>query len=156
MYLEQTGDWDRLNRVLKRLNTQLVPMAKARLYEDGTLALETLQGHIKSQDLPWDALSEITVQLKKDEKIFIETGELMNNLGIFKGKDTKTDCSYFIGASPTKVHKGSGLKYNELLMYLEYGTIRQPARPLFNPTFQEIEKKVKKSWKDYLEDLVRG
>ena len=154
--IQQTGDWGKLMNTLNRLNTQLVPTAKARLYEDGTYALERLQGHIQNQDLAWDRLSEITVQLKQDERIYIETGELADSFGIFKGTDTSTGCSYFISASSYKVHQPSGLKYTELLMYLEYGTIRQPARPLFSPTYDELKKQVRQSWKNYLKELVRG
>lgn len=154
--IQQTGDWDKLSHTLKRLNTQLMPTAKARLYEDGTYALETLQGHIKNQDLAWERLSEITLQLKQDERIYIETGELADSFGIFEGTDTKTGCSYFISASPYQIHRPSGLKYTELLMYLEYGTVRQPARPLFSPTYDELKKQVKQSWKNYLKELVRG
>ena len=39
--IQQTGDWGKLMNTLNRLNTQLVPTAKARLYEEGIFKIKT-------------------------------------------------------------------------------------------------------------------
>lgn len=156
MQVQMYGDWHKCGAVLKALSTQLFPVCKAKLYENSKLVLETMQGHIDKQDLPWEALSEITIRLKEDEKIYIETGYLRDNIGVRKIKSAKNDITYFIGASPWKTHPESGEKFSDIMMYMEYGTITQPPRPLVRPTYEEVSKQIKKEWQDYLRDIIRG
>lgn len=151
-----TGDWKKCGMLLKALATELYPVCKARLYEDGKVAVETMQEHIDRQDLPWDALSEVTTRLKEDERIYIETGYLRENIGVRKIKSSANEISYFVGASPWKTHKPSGKKFSDIMMYMEYGTIKQPPRPLVRPTYEEIQAKMKKEWSDYLKSVIRG
>lgn len=127
-----------------------MPLAQVKLYENGKLVLETMQGHIESQDLNWVPLSKSTVRQKGNDKIYIETGALKDGLGIRKIKSAKDDVTIFIGASPWKTHKPSGLKYSDLMMYLEYGTSKIPPRPLVQPTYDELEKQLKSGWEDVI------
>lgn len=149
------GDWDKCKQVLTQLSRQLRPLCKAKLYEDGNLVVEKMQGHIDKQDLPWKALSEVTVQLKQDEKIYLETGYLRDNIGLIPVASKSNEEAIFIGVSPTQVHPVSGLKYNDIMMYMEYGTLTQPPRPLVRPTFDEVNTKLQKEWKDYFESLLK-
>lgn len=149
------GDWKKCGVILKALSTRLFPVAQMKLYEDGKMVLEKLQGHIDKQDLPWAELKDITIKLKQDEKIYVETGYLRDNIGVRKIKSNKNDVVYFIGASPWKTHP-SGVKFSDLMMYMEYGTATQPPRPLVRPTYEEVQREIKKEWKDYLQSIVKG
>lgn len=150
------GDWKKCGMLLKALSVELFPVASAKLYEDGKIVVEKMQDHIDSQDLPWKALAETTVQLKQDETIYLETGYLRDNIGVRKIKSSKKDVAYFIGASPWKTHPTSGEKFSDIMMYMEYGTVTQPPRPLVQPTYEEVRKELKAEWEKYMKDLVSG
>lgn len=149
------GDWKKCGLALKALSVDMFPKVQAKLYEDGKVVVETMQGHIDKQDLPWKALAETTVKLKQDEQIYLETGYLRDNIGVRKVKSSSKDVTYFIGASPWKTHP-SGVKFSDIIMYMEYGTSTQPARPLIQPTYKETQDRIRREWKDYFRDLVKG
>lgn len=144
------GDWAKAGVMLKALSVKLMPLAQAKIYENGKLVLETLQGHIDKQDLDWVPLANSTIRKKDGEKIYIETGALRNGISIRKIKSSKDDITIFIGASPWKKHTPSGLKYSDLMMYLEYGTSKIPPRPLIQPTYDELENKLKDGWEEVI------
>lgn len=150
------GDWKKCGMLFKALSVKLYPAFQGRLYEDSKFVVEKMQGHIDRQDLDWIPLSDITVRLKQDEKIYVETGYLRDNIGVRKIKSSKSDVTYFIGASPWKTHPASGKKFSEIMAYMEYGTATQPGRPLIRPTYDEVKSQFKKEWKEYLQDLVKG
>lgn len=154
--IKAQGDWRKCGMLLKALSVRLFPVCQAKLYEDSKLVVEKMQGHIDKQDLDWIPLSDITKRLKEDEKIYIETGYLRDNIGVRKIKSSKSDVTYFIGASPWKTHPASGKKFSEIMMYMEYGTATQPGRPLVKPTYDEVKVKLQNEWKNYLKELVRG
>lgn len=144
-----TGDWRKAGIVLKNLATQITPIASAKLYENGELLLERLQGHIDAQDLPWVA------KKKGDTPIYIETGELRDSLCVRRVKSSATGSTIFVGASPWKTHKESGLKCSDLMIYLEYGTRKIPARPLVRPTWEEMRDIVKENMSEIGEDIIK-
>lgn len=151
------GDWSRAGIVLRNLATKLKPIAQAKLYEDGQVVLETMQNHITNQDLNWTPLAPSTVRAKKgDTTIYVETGELQNGLTVRKVKSSADSIVYFVGASPWKKHKKSGLKYSDLMIYLEYGTSKIPPRPLIQPTYEEVKNDIQQSWRDTLSDIIGG
>lgn len=150
------GDWAKAGVVLKGLQVKLMPLAKAKLDEQGQLVLEKIQGHIDNQDLNWKPLSSSTVHRKGDDTIFVETGTLRNGISVRKIKSAKDDYTIFVGASPWKKHAPSGLSMNDVLIYLEYGTSRIPPRPLVQPTFEELESRLKREWEEFIKDLLEG
>lgn len=154
--LKMTGDWNRAGVHLKNLAVKLRPAFQAQFDEDGEFVLETMRGHIDSQDLSWTPLADRTIELKGgDTTIYVETGELRNGLSVRRIKSTVQGSTIFVGASPWKHHKG-GMKLSDLLIWLEYGTDKIPPRPLVQPTMEEVEKVLKDHWKDLFEDLVKG
>lgn len=154
--LKMTGDWNRAGVHLKNLAVKLRPAFQAQFDEDGEFVLETMRGHIDSQDLSWTPLADRTIELKGgDTTIYVETGELRNGLSVRRIKSTVQGSTIFVGASPWKHHKG-GMKLSDLLIWLEYGTDKIPPRPLVQPTMEEVEKVLKDHWKDLFESLVKG
>lgn len=156
MSLTKVGDWQRAGAVLKALNSYLVPAFKGRLYEDSQVVLEALRGHIDRQDLPWIPLSQKTVELKGgDETIYVESGYLRDNIDVRKIKSSQKDVTYFIGASAWKKHP-SGVKFSDIMIWLEYGTDKIPPRPLIIPTVDEMENQIRSGWYDFLKDYIGG
>lgn len=157
MRLSKFGDWTKAGIVLQTLSSnRIVPAMSAQIKDDGELILEHIVKHIDSQDLNWTPLSEHTIELKNgDETIYVETGFLKNNLKVRKVKSPKNGVTYFIGADAWTKHP-SGLKFSDLMIYLEYGTADIPARPLIRPTFEELENILKQHWKQCLQDLMKG
>lgn len=148
------GDWAKAGVVLKSLNVKLMPLAQAKLDENGKLILDTLKSHIDMQDLNWTPLAKNTIYKKGGDKILVETGALKDGLVVRKIKSAKDDYTLFIGASPWKTHKPSGLKMSDLMIYLEYGTGRVPPRPLIQPTYDELESKLKDGWEEVIKEAM--
>lgn len=157
MRVSKFGDWTRAGIVLQALSSnKIIPAFSVQLKDDGDLILEKIRGHIDAQDLNWTPLSEHTIALKSgDETIYVETGFLKDNLKVRKVKAPKNGVTYFIGADAWTKHP-SGLKFSDLMIYLEYGTANIPARPLIRPTFEELENTIKKHWENCLKDLIKG
>lgn len=158
MKLSKFGDWTKAGQVLQVLSSGgIVPAFQAQIEADGELILKTLRGHIDKQDLNWEPLSDRTIELKNgSEKIYVETGFLKENLKVRKVRSPKNGITYFIGADAWTTHKPSGLKFSDLMIYLEYGTSTIPPRPLIRPTMEELESTIKKHWNTVLKDLVKG
>lgn len=156
MRVSKFGDWTRAGVILQALSNKITPAFSAKIKDDGELILEKMVGHIESQDLNWKPLSEHTIALKNgDETIYVETGFLKDNLKVRKVKSPKNGITYFIGADAWTTHP-SGVKFSDLMIYLEYGTANMPARPLIRPTFDELQDTIKKHWENCLKDLLRG
>lgn len=158
MKLSKFGDWTKAGQILQILSSgSIIPAFQAQITSDGELILKTLKGHIDRQDLNWTPLSNQTIELKNgSEKIYVETGFLKENLKVRKIRSPKNGITYFIGADAWTTHKPSGLKFSDLMIYLEYGTSTIPPRPLIRPTMEEIEPIIKKHWKELIKDLVKG
>ena len=152
------GEWTKAGEVLQVLSTGgIVPAFEAQIKEDGELILKRMIEHIERQDLHWTPLSEHTIALKDgDDTIYVETGFLKENLKVRKVKSPKNGVTYFIGADAWTKHKPSGLKFSDLMIYLEYGTLHIPSRPLIRPTMIELEDTIRRHWKECLSKIVKG
>jgi len=149
------GDWKRAGVVLKNLATKIAPIAQARLYEDGEMVLEKMKGHIDAQDLNWRPLADSTIAMKNgDDTIYVQTGWLKENLSVRRLKSSVKGSTIFIGASPWKTHP-SGVKFSDLMIYLEFGTVNMPPRPLIRPTFEEVKKEIRKEWSEVIVKAMR-
>lgn len=152
--MSKFGDWTRAGAVLQGLNVRLVPAFRAQLEKDGELVLKTLLDHIDSQDLPWVPLSERTIQLKGgDSTVYVETGYLKDNLQVRRVKSSSKDLTLFIGASAWK-KTPDGVKFSDLMIWLEYGTDKMPPRPLIRPTWEEVQPILRDNWESLLKDLI--
>jgi hypothetical protein len=153
--LKKYGDWSKAGIVLQALGDNLSPSYKAQMKEDGEFILDTLRGHIDSQDLNWTPLNEETITMKGgDSTIYVEKGYLYDNLSVRKVKSAKNGVSFFIGASAWKIHEPSGMKLSDIMIWLEYGTDKIPARPLIRPTWEDIEPILKDHWEDLLKEMI--
>lgn len=151
------GDWSKAGTILQALSVNTVPNFIAQIEEDGELILKTMTTHIDSQDLGWTPLAESTVIAKGgDTTIYIETGTLRNSISVRKIRAPANGITLFIGASPWKSHSPSGRSLNEIMMWMEYGTDKQPPRPLVRPTWEEVKSIVIDNLASILPEIVRG
>lgn len=157
MRMSKFGDWTRAGVVLQTLSSGGITEAfSAQMRDDGELVLKTIIGHIEKQDLNWVPLSKETIALKNgDETIYVETGFLKDNLKVRKVRAPKNGITYFIGADAWTKHEPSGLKFSDLMIYLEYGTDRIPARPLIKPSLDEVKSTIEKHWRGSLRHLLK-
>lgn len=135
-----TGDWNRLKKNLSRRNVKELTSA---VDEQAKVLQKTIQGHIDRQDLGWSPLSKNTIRLKHgNSTIYVDTGTLRNS--ITTNKISSSDTYYSVGV---KVKDGKSPKNGEslsnIMNYMEYGTARQPARPLIRPSWEEKRSSIK-------------
>ena len=150
------GDWKKAGVFLKRISAGIYPFAEAQLMADGKLVLERMLEHIADQDLNWTPLSDDTIRLKEgNEQVYVDTGYLRDNLSVRRIKSTLRGSTIFIGASPWKTHQPSGLKFSDLMIYLEYGTATAPPRPLVRPTWEEVRPMIEENWEQLIKDFIR-
>jgi hypothetical protein len=150
-----TGDWKKAGLMLQWLTASLSPICHARLYEDGELIVKRMVEHIDRQDLPWKPLSDVTIAIKGNSQVYVDTGWLKENLSVRRMKTSPLKSTVFVGASPWKTHKPSGKKFSELMIMLEYGTDEIPARPLIRPTWEEMKKEIESGWQKMFKDVLR-
>ena len=149
------GDWSRAGVVLRNLSKHILPAFKVTIDKDGELIRERLVGHINAQDLSWKPLAQKTIELKGHNKIYIETGSLKNGIVARRIRAPKNGYSLFIGCNAwEKNSKGS--KLSDIMIYLEYGTSKIPARPLIRPTWEELRGQIKDDLRKTLKGLIRG
>lgn len=152
--LEKFGDWTKAGMTLQALAKNLKPTFQARLYEDSQLILQRMVEHIDRQDLGWTPLADTTVRLKGGSTtIYVESGYLRDNLSVRKIKSSDNAVTYFIGASAWKTTP-SGVKFSDLMIWLEYGTDKIPPRPLIRPTYEQVAKEIQDNWGDCLKTLI--
>lgn len=155
MRVSKFGEWTKAGVILQVLATKLTPAYTVQLREDGEFILEKLKGHIESQDLPWIPLAESTIALKNgDDTIYVETGYLKNHLKVRKVKSPKNGATFFIGANAWD-KTPDGIKFSDLMIWLEYGTHNIPARPLIRPTLEEVSDVLKNNWTNLLKELTK-
>jgi len=74
-----------------------------------------------------------------DPRILIRTRFFLDNVGSFK-EPSKRGTVYRVGVKNLQYVDGKSLQV--IARYLEYGTSRMPARPVFRPTSREISAKI--------------
>lgn len=151
----KTGDWSKALQFFERIKSiGILPIYKTKLSDLGEKASQMLQEHIRKQDLSWTPLSQSTITVKNgDNRIFIDTGTLMNNLKVCKVTSSSNDLSIFIGVDPDVSYE-DGTKISDVLIYMEYGTSNMVARPLFRPTKEELTPMFTKECKEILKDIL--
>ncbi len=102
----------------------------------GNAIMGAVKGHIKAQDLKWKPLKPITIKLKGHDTIYVHTVDYYNRIQA-QLRPMDND-----GISLTVAPRGkhvSGLDIQILARMLEYGTSKMPARPLWRPSFEEVQ-----------------
>lgn len=153
MRVDFTGDWRIAERTLRRLGRRgtLVSAFKVTIDECGELIRERLIGHIDSEDLGWKPLSSRTIALKGNSKIYVESGTLKDNIKV--ERINSGDYSIFIGSGGTNEPR-TGKSTKDVLVLMEYGTSKMPARPLVRPTWEELKPIIKDRMRNTITRLL--
>lgn len=150
-----TGMWSEANKALHKLARDLNPTLTAELKDNGEIVLDKIRGHIYSGDLGWTPLSPDTIRLKNgDSTILVETGTLANSFKVQKF-DFGTGVNIFVGI-PSDTPHPSGVSADKIMMWIEEGTSRMPARPLIGPTLDEVAEELPKKWGEVIKNFMRG
>lgn len=152
----KTGDWVGLSKTLKELSKNLFIRCEVLMDKNGKLVEDSMRQHIERQDLPWAPISETSLRMGASETIYVETGFLRDNLLAKKVTSTKHQVTFFVGASSKTTHQPSGDRLVNIMMMMEYGTSKQPPRPLIRPTWEELLPLIKNEWLELIDDLISG
>jgi hypothetical protein len=142
------GDWNKLNAYLNRLTT-----ARGRLNrilgEIGIEIEQRVKSAFESQDFP-----EAVPPLKEkylnwkiangfDERIGFKTGEMVDSLEVSDVKEEGDSLVVFITTT----------KQDEAI-YLEFGTSRQPGRPVWQIVWREMRAEIPEQLISHIRDLI--
>lgn len=92
--------------------------------------VKIVRGHIDSQDLNWPALSVRTNS--GDPRVLVDTEQYRNSIKAYKVGNT-----YYAGVKPTAIND-RGIRISEYAQIHEIGGKNIPARPLWGPSFEEM------------------
>lgn len=152
----KTGDWDLATMLLNKISRgSLIQRVQLKLNDLGEIAVEKLKEHIDNQDLNWAPLSPKTVEIKAgNDKIYVQTGMLRDSLKVVKADFGNSSYSLYIGVDDKAT--GDGTNLSDILYYMEYGTNKQPPRPLLAPTFMELKPLIQKEVRNAIIEILRG
>jgi hypothetical protein len=140
-----------------RLSSRAMSIAENKARNIATNYVRTLRKHIREQDYVWPALNPDYLEYKRrhglDERMWIATGKLYNQIRVSKGVSTKTGrVGYFGGIRKDAIHHydahGDPVYTWWIMMALEYGNMRRgiPPRPLFEPALRETLERERKRY----------
>lgn len=130
------GDWMKIRASLKRIDSdEALEKASKQMESLGRVITRRLKAHIRKQDLDWAPLSSATIKKKGFDKIYVNRGDYLRSITY---DVTSENGVVELNVYPEGDHY-SGLSMQELADYLEYGTAKMRARPLWRPVFAEVE-----------------
>lgn len=135
---KKIGDWNGAINYLAQMSYRVKTVTKREQLQVVKDLKRIVIGHIINQDLNWQPLSEHTKSRKNQEnkdKILIDTELYLNSITITRDND-----SVSVGIAKGKAYrkKGNFTSVDRVANMLEYGTTRMPARPLWNPSLDEM------------------
>lgn len=101
----------------------------------------------------WVPLKFEYVEYKKRKNLSTNTWEATSQL-VNSIKVTKKGDKFHVGISPSKTYKGSSLKVIQVARWMEYGTTKMPARPLFRPIIRLYRRHIRKYWEDFNSECI--
>lgn len=106
---------------------------------------------IETQSLSskWKPLSPSYIASKKKRGLHTEIWKATGNMESSIYKINRKD-RVLIGVTGARKYPGTNNTLLEVARYLEYGTSKMPARPLFRPIVDKYTKNVAKYWRKFL------
>ena len=141
---EKTGDWNRVNSDLKKLNENIGKALETSFWQAGLMIEAQLVLHIDNQDLGWKNKESYTaskIAKNLSENVWIATSVLQQSITTVNVKPGK---EVLVGVLRNGGKRKDGASNVLIAAVLEYGS---PARgispkPLFAPTLKEMTPKV--------------
>lgn len=117
------------------------------------LYVEELVKAIESQRYKgrWEPLSPDYLKYKQEKglstKIWEATSLLKDSILVYRSGN-----SYVVGVNRNLKYPDSSVYVYEVIRWMEFGTSRMPARPLFTPVKRRIERNIRTLWEEFLEE----
>ena len=146
-----TGDWAQFEQWLVRVPRTSRVILELIVENFSKKMMRKVRAHIRAQDLSWTPLAMSTIIRKKHQRVYVDSGAYAKNVRLEK-KRTRKGTQFLMG--PTSAQTKTGLTFQELALFMEYGTSRMPARALWRPTYEEI--KATKEFKIVLDRATEG
>jgi hypothetical protein len=132
------GDWDVFFGGMQSLGEEDFFQECMKLFSAlGQKIEDMLKTHIVEQDLPWKPLAEYTIRLKGHDVIFIETGDYYDGIRLETAYTGKFRAELIV--YPSGTNKKSGIDYDQIAFWQEYGTTKIPSRPLWRVVVSELK-----------------
>lgn len=101
----------------------------------------------------WEPLTPEYLEYKRSHglstNIWEATSLLKDSITVYRSGN-----SFVVGVNRTLRYPGSKVLVYKVVRWMEYGTSRMPARPLFMPVKRRLEKNMRKYWEEFL--IERG
>lgn len=119
----------------------------AELYSDKVIEAINTQKYVDR----WEPLSIPYLEYKKRKNLSVKIWErtsLLKNSITYWEEGSK----WVVGVSKMLRYPGTDIKVYRIVRYLEYGTEKMPARPLFRPVQRSLSKDIRRYWKYYMKE----
>ena len=99
----------------------------------------------------WPPLSADYYEYKKRKRLSLNmweaTGLMIDSISYWR-----SDNKWVIGIPRKVVYPGTSVRVYKVAIWMEYGTTRMPARPLFRPLHLYLRKNIRPFWEAFLEE----
>lgn len=99
----------------------------------------------------WEPLTPGYLRYKKEHglstNIWEATSLLKESITVYRSGN-----SYVVGVNRNLKYPNSNVKVYMVIRWMEFGTSRMPARPLFAPVKRKLERNMRKIWESFLEE----
>lgn len=137
--IKKIGSWDSTIRAIGSLGPKVKDAAKKSQRRLANEMKNAIINHIYAQDLKWAPLRPSTSKRKNNKNrymIYMDTETYINSITIIAKGDTVS-----VGikkGQPYKGKKDRSITVDQVAMWMEFGTARAEARPLWQPTIEEF------------------
>lgn len=145
------GDWQGVYRFFDSMGIEVKKKALQAQWDICKQLKRVVVGHILAQDLPWEKLAPATRRNKTENKdmIYIDSETYLNNIKVWKHNGQA-----FVGVKKgtTYKRKSGNVSLERVAIWMEFGTSKMPARPLWGPSIEELGGP--KGMRDFVADAI--
>lgn len=152
MSVKRTGNWAKARKVTSQLPTNVLNTERTVLDFFMQKIENSAKRHIIADDLGWKSLAPFTIKKKGNSVKLIETGKYIRNISSWRNGRVA-----YVGIKDGITHGKVSL--GEIARRQEEGTSWIPARPLWEPTAQELFEEMRAGHNNaaqILDDLIRN
>jgi hypothetical protein len=163
MSVNRFGDWDKVKKRLENApGTRLSKAIRQATIQNATLLVREIKRGIIAQapgGVPFEPLSEGTIERKGSSKALIDTGFLINAITQRILAD-KAFVGLLRGTANAKgedmVNIGAIMEYGATIPMPNGGTIIIPPRPFLQPTMDRYQRQIVESYLETIRILIIG
>lgn len=148
---KKVGDWRGVIQFFDKMGIEVKKKTIQAQFDICKKLRQKVVGHILAQDLQWATLSRSTQKNKRENKtlIYIDTELYLNSIKVWKDGN-----GAYVGIKKGTVYKRKtgAVNLERVAIWMEYGTHKQPARPVWGPSMQELGGK--EGIRDFVVDAI--